>query len=245
VVPPLVAAVGDSGDVLAYDAVQLLQRRAAVFAADFDLSAAEAVCAEDADGDQGLLDSLTRLVEASVVHVVPGARRRFRMLETVRAFGRQLLEASGQTRSIQERHRDWCAPLASSASSEFVGAGEVAAFERLDAKHAEISAALDFCLLTPGKESTGLTMTADLWLYWAARGHLSKGRPAGPAPRPLPASDVRAQGLAAAGYLALAATNTGAAVGSWTGPGPRRGDGPAVRGRHGHPVPRSGSTLQR
>ncbi|HEU4489592.1 MAG TPA: LuxR C-terminal-related transcriptional regulator [Jiangellales bacterium] len=196
------------------DEERQLWRRAAVFAADFDLAAAEAVCAGSGVGDQGLLDTLTTLVDASVVAVVPGIpRRRFRMLETVRAFGRELLEVAGQTRSVEERHRDWCVQLASSASSEFVGAGQVAAFERLDANHAELSAALDFCLRTPGEEPAGLAMAADLWLYWEARGHLGEGRRW--LDRFLACSQppaVRARGLVVAGYLALAATDTDAAV---------------------------------
>ena len=196
------------------DEERQLWRRAAVFAVDFDLAAAEAVCAGSGVGDQGLLDTLTTLVDASVVAVVPGIpRRRFRMLETVRAFGRELLEVAGQTRSVEERHRDWCVQLASSASSEFVGAGQVAAFERLDANHAELGAALDFCLRTPGEEPAGLAMAADLWLYWEARGHLGEGRRW--LDRFLACSQppaVRARGLVVAGYLALAATDTDAAV---------------------------------
>jgi len=196
------------------DEERQLWRRAAVFAADFDLAAAEAVCADSGVGDQGLLDTLATLVDASVVAVVPGIpRRRFRMLETVRAFGRELLKVAGQTRSVEERHRDWCAQLASFTSSEFVGAGQVAAFERLDANHAELGAALDFCLRTPGEEPAGLAMAADLWLYWEARGHLGEGRrwlDRFLACSQLPA--VRARGLVVAGYLALAATDTDAAV---------------------------------
>jgi non-specific serine/threonine protein kinase len=196
------------------EAEKQLWQRASVFAADFDLAAAEAVCgAKGADG-AGVLDPLTGLVEASVVDVVPdSAPRRFRMLETVRAFGRELLLTSGSGGQVQVRHRDWCAGLASFASVDFVGAGQVAAFERLDVNHAELSAALAFCLHTPGEEATGLTIAADLWLYWEARGHLGEGRrwldrllAAGTQP-----PDVRARGLAAAGYLALAATDARAA----------------------------------
>lgn len=74
------------------------------------------------------------------------------------------------------RLRDWCAGLAFSASVDFVGAGQVAAFERLDVNHAALSAAPAFRLHTPGEEATRLTMAADLWLYWEARGHLGEGR---------------------------------------------------------------------
>ena len=194
---------------------RVLWRRAAVFAGAFDLAAAEAVCAGDALPHRAVLDALDRLVEASLLEVVPGpGGRRFRMLETVRAYGRELLEAAGESRAVRLRHADWCRCLAASASADFVGPGQVAAFDRLDAVHAELGAALDLCLAEPGERERGLSTAADLWLYWEARGHLGEGR------RRLQdllaacgdRSAVRARGLAVAGYLALAATDLAMAV---------------------------------
>ena len=189
---------------------QLLWRRAAVFAADFDLPAAEHVCADARLAPGAMLDTLTALVDKSVLEV----RRqpegpRFRMLETIRAFGRQRLDASGERSVLLRRHRDWYAGLTAAASAEFTQPGQVRALDRLAAEHAELRAALDFCARTPGQEPVGVGMAADLWLYWEARGHLGEGRrwlaqllPACPADR-----RERARGLAVAGYLALAATD--------------------------------------
>jgi non-specific serine/threonine protein kinase len=194
---------------------RVLWRRAAVFAGDFDLPAAESVCADDALPPRAVLDALGRLVEASLLEAAPGPRgRRFRMLETVRAYGRELLDAAGESRPARIRHVDWCADLVASASADFPGPGQVAAFDRLAAVHAELGAALDLCLAVPGERERGLGIAADLWLYWAARGHLGEGR------RRLHGlldacgdpSPARARGLLAAGFLALAATDPATAV---------------------------------
>ncbi|MGY1659862.1 ATP-binding protein, partial [Geodermatophilus sp. SYSU D00705] len=194
---------------------RVLWRRAAVFAAGFDLAAAEAVCA---DGDlrrDDVLDGLTRLVEASLLVVDrTGAGTTFRMLETVRAFGRELLDASGECDAVRRRHRDRYAEVVAGAAAEFLGPGQVAAFDRLAAVHPELATALEHCLRTPGEAPAGLAVAADAWLYWAARGRLGEGRHwldlllrAVPAAGP-----ERARGLVVAGYLALVATDPEAAV---------------------------------
>jgi non-specific serine/threonine protein kinase len=194
---------------------RLLWRRASVFAGPFDLTAAERVCTDAALPADDLLDAVSRLVETSVLDV---SRRpegsRFRMLESVRAFGRDLLARSGEEELLLARHRTWCCELASTAAAEFLSPRQVAAFDRLAASHAEISAALEQCLRTPGAQEAGLGMAADLWLYWQARGQLGEGRrwletlsAAG-----TPGASVRGRGLAAAGYLALSTFDPASAV---------------------------------
>ncbi len=192
-----------------------LWRRASVFAGEFDLAAAEAVCADGALPANSVLRALGRLADASLLQSVPAPGvRRFRMLESVRAYGRELLAASGEEREVRVRHREWCAGLARGAAAEYVGPGQVAALDALEAVHDELGEALGASLLVPGDAERGLDMAADLWLYWAARGHLGEGRRRVAAlleacPEPTPA---RARGLLAAGYLALAATDPASAV---------------------------------
>jgi predicted ATPase/DNA-binding CsgD family transcriptional regulator len=192
-----------------------LWRRASVFAGEFDLAAAEAVCA-DAELPPGeVLTALGRLVDASLLQPVPASGvRRFRMLESVRAYGRELLAASGEERRLRLRHRDWCAGLAAAASASYVGPGQVAALDALAAVHAELGEALGASLHVPDDAERGLALAGDLWLYWDARGHLGEGRrwlaallDACPV-----ASPARARGLLAAGYLALGATDPATAV---------------------------------
>ncbi|MGK5115120.1 ATP-binding protein, partial [Geodermatophilus sp. CPCC 205506] len=194
---------------------RVLWRRAAVFAAGFDLAAAEAVCADGELPRADVLDTLTRLVEASLLGVDRTADgTAFRMLETVRAFGRELLDGSGEGEVVRRRHREWCAGRVAEAAAGFLGPGQVAAFDRLAAVHPEVSTALEHCLDTPGEAAAGLAPAADAWLYWEARGHLGEGRRwldllLAAAPGDAPG---RAHALVVAGYLALAATDPATAV---------------------------------
>jgi predicted ATPase/DNA-binding CsgD family transcriptional regulator len=203
-----------SADLLAPDE-RVLWRRASVFAAGFDLAAAEAVCADDELPAQAVLAAVDRLAEASLLQGVrTGSGRRFRMLETVRAYGRELLVGSGEEDVLRRRHRDWCAGRASAAAVEFAGPAQVAALDAIDAVHAEVGEALQWSAAVPGEAGPGLVLAADLWLYWAARGHLGEGRrhlgtllAACPAP-----TAARARGLLAAGYVELTATDAEAAI---------------------------------
>ena len=189
---------------------RLLWQRAAVFAGTFDVAAAEAVCADSPLPAGQILDAFTGLVDASLLDVVRhGSAPRFRMLDTVRSFGLDLLARAGGTDKARGRHLDWCAREAASASEQFITPAQVQAFDRLDAVHAELSAAINHCLHTPGLLETGLRIACDLWLYWEARGHLTEGRrlleallDACP-----PQSTERARGVTVAGFLALGATD--------------------------------------
>ena len=72
----------------------MLWQRATVFVGDFDLAAAEAVCTDPALPRETIMDALDGLVDASVLGVSRRPDRvRFRMLETIRLFGGQLLDS--------------------------------------------------------------------------------------------------------------------------------------------------------
>jgi non-specific serine/threonine protein kinase len=187
-------------------AAQLLWSRAAVFAGAFDAPAAEAVCADADLPAPAVLDALAQLVDASVLQVERASGgTSFRMLETVRAFGAELLSRSGDERRVRSRHRDWCAELAAAACRDFPSPRQVTAFDLLDRWHPDIGAALRFCLRDPGEVERGLALACDLWLYWEARGHVGEGRrllqdllEACGAP-----CTSRARGLVVAGFLSL------------------------------------------
>jgi len=81
--------------------------RLSVFPASFELEAAEAVISP---GDADALDLIARLVDTSLVIVEPGERAgtnvRYRLLETVRQFAAEQLEAEGATGATERRHLD-------------------------------------------------------------------------------------------------------------------------------------------
>jgi len=76
-----------------------------VFAGRFDLAAAAALLDDEAD----VLDVLDALVSKSLVVAAPrprgsGAPRRYRMLDTFRAFGHDRLDERGKLESVHARH---------------------------------------------------------------------------------------------------------------------------------------------
>ncbi|WP_300008003.1 BTAD domain-containing putative transcriptional regulator [Pseudonocardia sp.] len=134
----LAAAIDWSYELLE-PAERLLFARLSVFAGGFDLAAAHHVCAEDVcaeDGcaedvcaaggdDRRTLDLLTGLVDRSmVVAGAAAAGTRYRMLETLRAFGRdRLREADGEA-PVVLAHARYFAGLAGRAARGAQGPDE-------------------------------------------------------------------------------------------------------------------------
>jgi predicted ATPase len=76
--------------------------RLAVFPDTFDLDAAEAVIGDASDD---ALDTMTRLVDKSLVVVVSqDPTPRYRLLETIREYGAQKLAAAGEETATRRRH---------------------------------------------------------------------------------------------------------------------------------------------
>ncbi|WP_155769657.1 helix-turn-helix transcriptional regulator [Mycobacterium asiaticum] len=87
---------------------QVLFRRLAVFAAGFDLDAAQAVGVENDVELYQLVDQLSLLVDKSlVVATETGTGMRYRMLETVRQYAQEKLGESGEADQVRNRHRDY------------------------------------------------------------------------------------------------------------------------------------------
>jgi len=149
---------------------QLLFSRLAVFAGGFTVAAAEAVC--DAD-----LDSLTSLVDKSLVgDDGAGAEPRFRLLETIREYARERLEASGDADELRRRHADHFLGLAEQGEQAFAGGQDQEAWlERLEREHDNVRAALEWLGRT-GEVDRELRLGTALLLFWKVRGHLTEGR---------------------------------------------------------------------
>lgn len=196
------------------EAERTLLRRLSVFGGGFTLEAVEAICldpASTADPDAvpdafapSILDLVAQLIDKSLVSVDEGrGTPRYRMLETVRQYGREKLVAAGEAVCFRRRHRDWCLALAAEASREMQGPEQVAWINRVAAEHDNLRAALDWSLGgdAPGD---GLRLAGDLWWFWFVRGFMSEGRDwlerALAVPNP-PEPD-RAEALLGAGALA-------------------------------------------
>jgi non-specific serine/threonine protein kinase len=93
-------------------------RRAAVFAGGFPLEAAEAVCAGPGVESWEVLDLLGHLVDKSLVQAeTRGGAARYRLLETIRLYGRERLLDAGEAAAGRDRHLAWCLRLAEGAAA--------------------------------------------------------------------------------------------------------------------------------
>jgi len=156
------------------DAERVLLRRLSVFAGGATLEAAERVCA--APGLDGLaadevLYLLAALVDKSLV--VAGEAEgtgepRYRLLETVRAYGAERREQAGEDQALRRAHAGWFLELAERAEPELRRADQLAWLARLSAErdnlHAALRAAAD-----GGAAVLLLRLVAALGWYWFLR----------------------------------------------------------------------------
>ncbi|MFJ9350467.1 ATP-binding protein [Streptomyces sp. NPDC101237] len=169
-------AIGWSHE-LCTPAERLLWARLSVFAGTFDLEAAEYVCGGDGLPSETVLDVLAELLAQSVLsREDTAAGVRYRMLDTVRAYGGEWLAAAGDAGRLRRRHRDWFMGLATWCELDWFSPrqGEVAA--RVEAELPNLRAALDHCLTEPDEAHLGQYLAASLWFHWAGCGRLSEGR---------------------------------------------------------------------
>jgi predicted ATPase/DNA-binding CsgD family transcriptional regulator len=170
----LSAAVGWSHD-LCTPTEQRLWARLSVFPGDFDLEAAEHVCAGDTLAADTLFDTLGRLVEKSIVLCEQDGRR-YRMLDTIREYGAEQLAALGEQDELRRRHRDHYLGLAERAAAGSLTAEQVGWLIRLRQETPNLRIALDYSYACPGHEAAGLRLTVLLRHYWLLLGLFSEGR---------------------------------------------------------------------
>src|SRR5262249_52767907 len=127
------AAIAWSYDLLAPDE-QTLFRRLAVFAGGFDLDAAEAVAGAEA------LHRLASLCDMSLglPDRLPVGEPRFALLERIREFGLERLEARGEGTATHDAHTAYFAGLAETAERDFHGPAEESWFDRIEADLANL-----------------------------------------------------------------------------------------------------------
>lgn len=172
----LLAAVEWSHD-LCGPAERLLWARASVFGGGFTLCAAEAVCVGDGLPAGSVLGHLAELVDKSVLLCErDGDKARYRLLEPLRQYGRAKLHDLGDEDVVRRRHRDYYLVQAEWSEKEWFGPKQAEIFARTRLEHANLRAALEFCVTTSSEGAIGLKLAATLWFYWAGCGVLAEGR---------------------------------------------------------------------
>ncbi|HEU0026832.1 MAG TPA: helix-turn-helix domain-containing protein [Ktedonobacterales bacterium] len=149
--------------------------RLAIFSGGWTLDAAEAVCGgmesvglDQTAPDEGVLDGLARLVEKSLAlaDMSPDGAR-FSMLETIREFARERLEASGEAEELGRRHAEYFARLGSELG--WIGPRQDARDQRIERELPNIRAALAWTLARR-EPLIGLRLATPIGRWWYTRG---------------------------------------------------------------------------
>jgi ATP/maltotriose-dependent transcriptional regulator MalT len=127
------------------------------------------------------------------------------MLETIRAYALEQLDATGETEEIRGRLLAWCLDLAELSATSEGGDVRAAWLDRLEAEHDNFRAALTYSETAGCDPELGLRLAgwlADFWLvrgyHREARARLSRLLARSPA-----RTAVRAEALDGAGFLAV------------------------------------------
>ncbi|WP_426512010.1 BTAD domain-containing putative transcriptional regulator [Dactylosporangium sp. McL0621] len=164
------AVVDWSWDLLAGPERAML-RRLAIFSGGATVTAAAAVC--DPDGRLGDPDELlTTLAEKSLL--IAGDDLRYRMLETIRAYGLERLDEAGETDELRRRHGAWFLDLAGRLEPHLRGTRQLEALAELGAEHDNLHGALRRAIAA-GDSDLAVRLVAVVGWYWWLGGHRVEG----------------------------------------------------------------------
>ncbi|MFI8992618.1 ATP-binding protein [Streptomyces sp. NPDC053542] len=157
-------------------AERLAWARLSVFAGTFDAEAVRQVCADAHLPDEHVPAVLAELVDTSVLIWLPtGDGERYRMLDTIREYGAFWLRGLGEEDEVRLRHRDYYRRLARRADAAWIGRDQFSWYDRMNAEHDNLRAALEFSLDRP-EGRPALELAGALWFFWFCCGFFTEGQ---------------------------------------------------------------------
>jgi predicted ATPase/class 3 adenylate cyclase len=139
-----------------YDLLTATEREAlnqlSVFAGGYDLAAAEAIIA---GADRDVLDTaevMGQLVDKSLVDVDDEAGGRYRLLETIRQYAQERLEASGDAPAVRRQHADHYVVVAETAGPHLRNRDQLTWASAVGRDTDNFRAALDWAVEAPSPE---------------------------------------------------------------------------------------------
>ena len=150
---------------------QALHARLAVFVGGCTLEAAEAVC-----GGGGILTGLSTLIDNNLLRQEeePDGEPRFAMLESIRAYAAERLDASGEADDLRRRHAEHFASVARRIDEDLRTRPDID-WLALERDHDNFRAALTWLAAHEERELL-VQLTFGLGAFWATRGHLDEGK---------------------------------------------------------------------
>lgn len=157
---------------------QTLFRRLAIFVGGCPLEAVAPVCTAAGDLKLDVLEGLSTLLDHFLLRreeVAASGEVRLGMLEMLREYALEQLQACGEVEATQRGHAQYYLALAEAASPELTGAQQVSWFERLEREQENMRAVLHWAH-TAGEIELGLRLGGAFFRFWYARGSAAEGR---------------------------------------------------------------------
>jgi predicted ATPase len=164
----LKATLDWSYDLLS-DREKLLFARLSVFASDFSAENAEEICSDDQMDKANVLDTLSNLVDKSMLAIrsLQQGSLRYGMLETLKEYAAEKLSETGEKEVLNRRHYDFLLFKLDRAFEERVEHGTIWA-DRIEADHDEYLKAVDWARKDP---ALFLKICGGLGWFWEARSY--------------------------------------------------------------------------
>ena len=142
------------------------------------LEAVASVCTAAGRLSLEVVEGLSTLLDQFLLQreeVAGSGEVRLGMLEMLREYAQEQLEACGEVEATQRGHAHYYLALAEAASPELTSAQQARWFARLEREYENLRAALRWARAADEGE-VGLRLAGALWRFWYTRGHLSEGR---------------------------------------------------------------------
>lgn len=164
-----------SYDLLTEDE-QKLFRRLCVCIGGCTLEAIEAICAAG-ELEIDVVEGLASLVDKSLLwqDTAAGGEPWFRMLETIREYGLEQLEQSGEAEAAHRAHADFYLRLVERSEPHLWSGEQEQWLDRLERELDNLRAGLAWHLSQDEDVAPGLRMAGRLWRFWDMRGHWTEG----------------------------------------------------------------------
>ena len=164
-----------------YDLLSRLEQRLfhtlAIFFGGCSLNAIEALWQAQESDQSEMLDALESLLTMNLLRQVEGidGEPRYLMLETIREYGLEQLEMSGEIEHLRRCHAQYFLTLLEEIEAKLRGSEQAQCLDQLEMELANIRAALGWSLESSGEPEWGLRMCVVLGWFWRLRGYLGEG----------------------------------------------------------------------
>ena len=152
-------------------------RRLSVFIGGCTLDAIGAIFGEE-PSDVFILDQLGSLLDKSLIRELEGqtGEARFVMLELLREFGLEQLQASGEEEAIRRRHASFFLALTEQAEARLESGEQAHWIHSIEQDHDNLRAALDWTRTTDDMSEICFRLASALGFFWEVHGYFSEGR---------------------------------------------------------------------